>query len=44
MSELFIEMILVAMIVVPVIATALQPTRIASRSCSETPENLHPTA
>jgi len=35
MSELFFEMILVAMIVVPTIATALQPVRAISRSCSK---------
>jgi len=44
MSELFIELALIAMIVVPAVATALHPAPIVSRACPEPSEKLHPTA
>lgn len=44
MSELFIELFLIAMIVVPAVATSLQPARASSRNLSGSHERLHPTA
>lgn len=41
MSELFIELVLIAAIVVPVIATALQPARVTSRESPASPDTLH---